>query len=41
MAGGIYETLSSWTVPLVLFIALIALLAFCGMFAGKNKTVSE
>ena len=41
MAGGIYESLSSWTVPLVLFIALIALLAFCGMFAGKNKTVSE
>ena len=41
VTGFLYETMSSWTMPLILFIVLIALLAVCGLWAGKNQTVSE
>ena len=41
LTGALFDSLSSWTVPLLLFIALIAALAFCGLFAGSNKTVSD
>ena len=41
MAGGIFDATGSWTIPIILFIALIALLAFSGLFAGSNRTVSE
>lgn len=39
--GLLFDLLSSWTVPLILFIVLIGFLAFCGMFAGSDKTVEE
>ena len=41
VTGFIFDLKSSWTVPLVLFIALIGLLAFCGLFAGSDHTVQE
>ena len=41
LTGALFDSLSSWTVPLLLFIALIAALAFCGLFAGSNKTVAD
>ena len=41
VTGFIYDQLQSWTVPLILFIVLIGLLALCGLYAGKNQTVSE
>lgn len=41
LTGLLHDLLQSWTVPLILFIILIAILAFCGLFAGANKTVSE
>ena len=41
MTGALYDSLQSWTVPLILFIVLIAVLAFCGLTAGSNRTVSE
>ena len=41
MTGAIYDLQHSWTIPLILFIALIAFLAVCGLTAGKNSTVSE
>ena len=41
VTGFIFDIQSSWTMPLIIFIALIVFLAFCGMFAGNNKTVSE
>lgn len=41
LTGLIFDIQSSWTMPLIIFIALIAFLAFCGMFAGNNKTVNE
>lgn len=41
VTGLIFDIQSSWTMPLMIFIALIAFLACCGMFVGKNRTVSE
>lgn len=41
VTGVIFDIQSSWTMPLIIFIVLIAFLAGCGMFAGSNKTVSE
>lgn len=41
VTGFIFDIRSTWTIPLVLFVILIAFLAFCGMYAGKNKTVKE
>ena len=41
MSGGIYDATGSWNIPIILFLALIALLAFTGLFAGSNRTVSE
>lgn len=40
VTGLIFDLRSSWTIPLILFIVLIAFLAFCGTFAGRNKTVN-
>ena len=41
MTGALYDSLQSWTVPLILFLVLIGILAVCGMTAGSNRTVSE
>lgn len=41
VTGLIFDIRSGWTMPLIIFIVLIAFLAGCGMFAGSNKTVSE
>ena len=38
--GFIYDLKSTWSIPVTLFIVLIACLAFCGTFAG-NGTISE
>ena len=39
--GLLFDIQSSWTMPLMLFCGLIAVLAFAGMFAGSNKTIGE
>ena len=41
MSGSIYDATGSWNIPIILFIVLIALLAFSGMFAGRDATVEE
>ena len=41
LTGLIFDIKSSWTVPLIIFIILIGVLAFCGLFAGKDDTVQE
>ena len=41
LTGAIFDTLGSWNVPIILFIALIVFLAFCGLRAGNNDTVSQ
>ena len=41
VTGLIFDLESSWTVPLILFMVLIAVLAFCGLFAGHDSTVQE
>lgn len=41
VTGFIFDLLSSWTIPLIIFIVLIGFLAICGMTAGNNKTVQE
>ena len=41
LTGALFDSLSSWTVPLLMFLGLIAALAFCGLCAGSNRTVSE
>ncbi len=39
--GFIYDIQASWTTPLIIFIIFIALLAFFGLFAGKNTQIYE
>lgn len=41
VTGLIFDIQSSWTMPLMIFVALIAFLAVCGMFAGAKDTVNE
>lgn len=41
LTGFIFDLESSWTVPLIIFIVLIGLLALCGLFAGKDDTIQE
>ena len=41
VTGLIFDIQSSWTMPMIIFIVLIAFLAFCGMFAGRNETVKD
>ena len=41
LTGSLFDMTASWTIPLVLFIVLIAALALCGLHAGKFETVSE
>lgn len=41
LTAAIFDRTRSWTLPPVLFIILIAILAICGMFAGNHKTVQE
>ena len=41
MSGSIYDATGSWNIPIILFIVLIALLAFSGMFAGRDATVED
>lgn len=41
VTGLIFDIQSSWTMPLIIFILLIAFLALCGMFAGSNRTVTD
>lgn len=36
ITGFIYDLTLSWTIPIILFIGLIVILAICGMFAGKG-----
>ena len=36
ITGFIFDLTSSWTIPIILFIGLIVLLAICGIFAGKG-----
>ena len=40
VTGFLFDTMSSWTVPLILFIVLIVCLALCGLRAGADSTVS-
>ena len=41
LTGFLYDTMSTWSIPVMLFIALIVFLACCGAFAGKGETVEE
>ena len=41
VTGLIFDIQSSWTVPIILFIVLIGILAFCGLFAGSDNTVQD
>ena len=36
ITGFIFDMTSSWTIPIILFIGLIVILAICGIFAGKG-----
>ena len=36
ITGFIYDLTLSWTIPIILFIGLIVILAICGIFAGKG-----
>ena len=36
VTGFIYDLMSTWTIPVIIFIALIVFLAFCGSFAGRG-----
>ena len=37
--GLIYDLMSSWTIPLCLFLFFILVLGFCGFYAARNCTV--
>ena len=39
--GFIYDHIHTWSFPIAIFIALIIMLAVCGTFAGRNRTVEE
>ena len=41
LTGLMFDLRSSWTMPLLLLAVLTVVLAFCGMFAGRNETVTE
>ena len=41
MIGSISDATGSFTLPVLIFIGLIAALALCGLSAGANRTVSE
>ena len=41
ITGFLFDLHSSWTIPLLLFVVLIACLALCGWHAGHNETVEE
>ena len=41
LAGAISEAEGGWISTLVMLTVLIAILAFCGLFAGANKTVED
>ena len=41
ITGLLFDLHNSWTIPLLLFIALIACLALCGYHAGHNELVEE
>ena len=41
LTGFVYDLKSTWTIPLIIFIVLIAFLLLCGFYAGKNQTVIE
>ena len=39
LTGLLFDTLATWTVPVGIFVGLIAFLAVCGHFAGKGMIV--
>lgn len=39
ITGLIYDFITSWTIPILIFIILILFLGFCGFYAGRNQTV--
>ena len=39
--GLLFDVMSSWTLPLMLFLALIVALGLAGMFAGSSKMIGE
>ena len=41
LTGFLYDHMHTWSIPVVLFIALIVFLALCGSFAGRGETVEE
>lgn len=41
LMGAIFDVTKSWSLPIIIFIALIAVLAAFGLKAGKNVTVRE
>lgn len=41
VVGMIYDRVANWSVPVVLFLALIGLLAVCGWQAGRDCVVQE
>ena len=41
LTGFLYDTLSVWSAPLILFLGLIVFLGFCGHYAGKSITLTE
>ena len=41
LTGYIYDLKSTWSIPVTIFIALIAFLAVCGTFAGRGTVSGE
>ena len=41
LIGSISDATGSFTLPVLIFIGLIAVLALCGLSAGANRTISE
>ena len=39
LLGGIYDSMESWTVPLLVLIAMTVILLISGVQAGRNRTV--
>lgn len=39
LTGFLFDTLQSWSLPILIFSVLIVFFAFCGYFAGKNVVI--
>lgn len=40
LMGKLVDLTGSWNIPFILFLVCIALLAYCGLFAGRDKVTS-